>query len=48
MGGRCTARDSTGLLVYVPPPLGTSGVSDLRASISLDGDTLNDYPDVQL
>jgi lipopolysaccharide transport system ATP-binding protein len=41
-------RDNTGLLVYVPPPLGTSGVADLGATITLDGEPLTDYRDVAL
>jgi ABC-type polysaccharide/polyol phosphate transport system ATPase subunit len=41
-------RDDMGLVVYVPPPLGSSGVADLRAAIRLDGQLLSDYSDVQL
>jgi hypothetical protein len=41
-------RDPSGLLVYVPPPLGTSGVADLDATITLDGEVLTDHPDVSL
>ena len=41
-------RDETGLLVYVPPPLGTSGVVDLGATIALDDEVLTDHPDVRL
>ena len=41
-------RDDVGLFVYVPPPLGSSGVADLAATIRLDGEVLSDYPDVGL
>jgi ABC-type polysaccharide/polyol phosphate transport system ATPase subunit len=47
-GRRILHRDDQGMLVYVPPPLGTSGVADLSATISLDGDVLTDHPDVTL
>ena len=41
-------RETTGMLVYVPPPLGTAGVADLDATITLDGTVLTDYPDITL
>jgi hypothetical protein len=41
-------RDTTGMLVYVTPPLGTSGVADLEATVRLGGEVLSDYPDVAL
>ena len=47
-GRQVLHHDSTGMMVYVPPPLGSSGVADLAATIRLDGDVLNDYPDVGL
>ena len=47
-GRQILHRDANGLLVYVTPPLGTSGVADLQASIALDGDVLTDHPEVEL
>jgi ABC-type polysaccharide/polyol phosphate transport system ATPase subunit len=47
-GRRTHYRDGTGMLVYVPPALGSSGVADLGATIALDGDVLNDHPDVAI
>jgi lipopolysaccharide transport system ATP-binding protein len=41
-------RDDVGLFVYVAPPLGSSGVADLAATIRLDGEELTDHPDVHL
>ncbi|MGI8663300.1 MAG: ABC transporter ATP-binding protein [Acidimicrobiales bacterium] len=41
-------RDTMGMLVYVTPPLGTSGVADLQASIRLGEEILSDYPGVAL
>ncbi|MGI8663124.1 MAG: hypothetical protein ACR2LQ_07920 [Acidimicrobiales bacterium] len=41
-------RDTTGMLVYVTSPIGTSGLADLDATISLAGEVLSDYPDVAL
>ena len=41
-------RDTTGMLLYVTPPLGTSGVADLAATISLDDEVLTDHPEVSL
>jgi lipopolysaccharide transport system ATP-binding protein len=39
-------RDQQGLLAYVTPALGSSGVADMQATICLDGDLLNDYPEL--
>jgi len=39
-------RDQNGLVAYVTPALGSSGVADMQATISLDGDLLNDYPEL--
>ncbi len=36
-------RNHPGLLAYVTPALGSSGVADLEATILLDGDPLDDY-----
>jgi ABC-type polysaccharide/polyol phosphate transport system ATPase subunit len=36
-------RDPTGALLYVPPPLGTAGVTDLEAEIRLDGQRVTDH-----
>jgi ABC-type polysaccharide/polyol phosphate transport system ATPase subunit len=47
-GRQLLHRDSTGLLVYVPPPIGSAGIAHLDAVITLDGDQLNDHPDVTL
>jgi hypothetical protein len=41
-------NDHTGMLVYISPELGASGVADLSATIALEGDVLNDYPDQSL
>lgn len=41
-------RDDVGLFVYVPPPLGSSGIADLAATIRLDDEVLSDYDDVGL
>ncbi len=45
-GRQVLHRDETGLFVYVPPPLGSSGVADLAATIRLDGELLSDYREV--
>jgi ABC-type polysaccharide/polyol phosphate transport system ATPase subunit len=47
-GRQVLHRDDVGLFVYVPPPLGSSGVVDLAATIRLDGDVLSDHPQVEL
>jgi hypothetical protein len=47
-GDRVLHRDENGLLVYIPPVLGTSGLADLGATITLDGAVLTDHPDVSL
>jgi ABC-type polysaccharide/polyol phosphate transport system ATPase subunit len=47
-GRQVLHRDDIGLLVYVPPPLGSSGLADLAATIRLDGEVLNDHSDVNL
>ncbi len=38
-------RDQAGIVAYVTPALGTSGIADLEATIALDGDVLTDYPE---
>ena len=38
-------RDQVGLVAYVSPAPGSSGVADLGATITLDGDVLNEYRD---
>jgi len=47
-GRQLLYRDTNGLLVYVPPPLGSAGIADLDATIRLDGEVLTDYPDLTL
>ena len=42
------ARDHDGVLLYLPPPLGTSGVADLAAEIAVDGQVLSDHDDLML
>ena len=42
------ARDPDGLLLYLPPPLGSSGVADLDAHIAVDGHVLSDHDDLML
>ena len=37
--------DHTGLLMYVPPRVGASGVADLEATIAIDGRDLTDHGD---
>jgi ABC-type polysaccharide/polyol phosphate transport system ATPase subunit len=41
-------RDPDGALLYVPPPLGTAGLADLGAEITLDGQVLTDHDDLLL
>ena len=36
-------RDPVGALLYVPPPLGTAGFTDLDAQIRLDGKRVTDH-----
>jgi hypothetical protein len=46
--GRVLHDDVNGTLVYLAPVLGTSGVADLDATITLDGEVLTDHPEVTL
>jgi ABC-type polysaccharide/polyol phosphate transport system ATPase subunit len=47
--GRVTlARDDDGALLYLPPPLGSVGLTDLGAEIALDGAVVNDHDDLTL
>ena len=41
-------RDPTGALLYVPPPLGTAGFTDLDAQIRLDGKRVTDHDPLML
>ena len=41
-------RDRDGLVLYVPPPIGTAGVAHLEATITLDGEVMTDHPSVML
>ncbi|HJR24917.1 MAG TPA: ABC transporter ATP-binding protein [Acidimicrobiales bacterium] len=41
-------RDPVGALLYVPPPLGTAGVTDLAAQIRLDGKRVTDHDALML
>jgi ABC-2 type transport system ATP-binding protein len=41
-------RDPEGMLVYVAPPLGTAGTSDLEATITVDGRRLTDHDQLLL
>jgi len=47
-GRQVLHRDTNGLLVYIPPVLGTSGLADLDATIALAGSVLTDHPQVSL
>jgi hypothetical protein len=41
-------RDPVGALLYVPPPLGTAGLTDLEAQIRLDGKRVTDHDALML
>jgi lipopolysaccharide transport system ATP-binding protein len=44
LDGRSTLHaDHEGMLVYLAPPLGTAGIADLEATISLDGRCLTEH-----
>ena len=47
-GSHTMHEDRNGTLVYLTPVLGTSGVADLDATVTLDGEVLTDHPDVAL
>ena len=47
-GRRVLHEDRTGTLAYLTPVLGTSGVADLHATVTLAGEVLTDHPDVVL
>ena len=45
---RVYCRDPAGLMIYLTPPLGTSGIAALDATIRLNGDVVSDYRPVML
>jgi ABC-type polysaccharide/polyol phosphate transport system ATPase subunit len=47
-GRRVLYRDSTGMYVYTPPPLGSGGIADCAAEITIDGTYMSDHRPIML